>query len=145
MGDAGNTSAKRVPYRWAALAVLTVFACGVTLATAQDGISESEYHRSFPPEPLAVRAEIRDGKPTVTWQKPPVPPGKLAYDPVIDHYRVYRMGREPDKTLIGETRATSFVDPNAPAGTTQRYVVTTVQRSGRESAPSQEAELKIPK
>mgnify|MGYP001551336229 CR=1 FL=1 len=123
---------------------MILVAAGISLGQTQDGLSESEYHRTFPPEPLAVRAEIRDGKPMVMWNKPPTAAGKLAYDPVIDRYRVYRVSGLNDKTLIGETRATLYVDSAAPTGTTQRYVVTTVQRSGHESAPSQEAELRIP-
>jgi len=110
------------------------------------GITFEEHRRLFPPAPVAVRAELRGGKAIVSWDKPRAadPSEKLAYDPAIDRYRVYRVGPGHNMTLIGETRATSFEDQTAPAGTTQRYAVTTVQRSGHESGPSPEAVLRIP-
>ena len=66
------------------------------------------------------------------------------YDPAIALYRVYRVAPDQSATLIGETPTTSFTDTAAPRGTTQRYVVTAVQRSGQESGRSDIVELRIP-
>ena len=116
--------------------------------SSKDGISFEEDRRSFPPVPIGVRAEIRNGKATVLWDKPPAADRseKLAYDPVIDHYCVYRVTGTQNLSLIGKTDATvtSFTDSTAHPGMTRRYVVTAVQRSGHESAPSMEAVLHLP-
>jgi hypothetical protein len=112
----------------------------------QGGISFEEYRRVFPPPPAAVRAKRRDGTVTLSWEKPASanPSGQLAYDPVVVRYRVYRLGPGHEMTLIGETRGTSLAIAAPPPGTTGRYVVTAVQRSGHESAPSPEAVVRVP-
>jgi hypothetical protein len=115
-------------------------------AQNQGGISAEEYHRFRPPVPIAVQAEAREGQATIRWRPPP-PPGptvRPSYDPAIALYRVYRVASDQSATLIGETPSTSFTDTAAPRGTTQRYAVTAVQRSGQESGRSDIVEVRIP-
>jgi fibronectin type 3 domain-containing protein len=134
--------------RRAVVMLLTLLAAGPSRAQqSQDGISADAYRRNFPPAPVAVRAERRGGRIIVTWDPPPAadPSERLAYDPAVDRYRVYRVAADRARTLAGETRTTSFVDPAAPAGAVQRYVVTAVQRSGQESAPSHDAAVQTPR
>jgi hypothetical protein len=113
-------------------------------AQAGGGISVEEYQRVFPPAPVAVRAEMRAGVATVTWSPPPAVAPTRAYDPTVGSYRVYRIGAGGSAVLIGETVETAFRDPRAPGGTTQRYAVTAVQRSGQESGLSEAAEVRVP-
>jgi len=111
-----------------------------------NGISLEEHLRTFPPHPVAVEATFCDGKATVLWKAPQTPGAvdTLGYDPVIDSYRVYRIGPGHTRSLMGETRGTWFVDPAAKSGTVQRYAVTAVQRSGHESELSVTVRLRIP-
>jgi hypothetical protein len=113
-------------------------------APAGGGISVEEYARVFPPAPVGVRAEMRAGVATVTWSPPRAAAPTRAYDPAVVGYRVYRLGAGGSTALIGETAETTFRDRRAPGGTTQRYAVTAVQRSGHESGLSAAAEVRVP-
>lgn len=109
------------------------------------GISLEEYLRGFPPAPVNVRAEDIDGRVLVFWEAPPNPgpAADLAYDPAIDSYRVYKLGPGLNRTLIGETTGTWFIDASPPGGSVHRYAVTAVQRTGQESGASNEAKLRV--
>ncbi|MFZ5823847.1 MAG: S8 family serine peptidase [Bacillota bacterium] len=77
-------------------------------------------------EPTAV------GSIALAWDS--VPAGDLA------HYTVYRSETSGGaSTAIGQTSATSFVDPNPAPGTTYYYVVTATDSFGNEGAASNEA------
>jgi hypothetical protein len=113
---------------------------------SQNGISLDEYYKSFPPLPRNVRAEIRNGKAVISWDKPDAPPaGKLGYDPAVKRYRVYVLGPGQHQTPIGKTTGMSFTDPaQLRPGSTRRYGVTAVHKSGQESGMSPEAVLRVP-
>jgi len=113
---------------------------------AQDGLSLEHYERLFPHPPTAVEAEVRDGHAAISWQQPSPPPaGPIGYDPVVAEYRVYRLGTDFQRRLIGKTKALTFQDPEALSSeTTARYGVTAVQRNGVESALSNEVTVRAP-
>lgn len=135
---------------WAATGAALAAAVAAGPASAQmappggtePGISFEEYRRLFPPAPVEVRAAVRGGLAVVSWKPPPAPDPsvRLGYDPVVARYRIYRLGSDEQRTLIGETEGLEFADPVPPDGA-RRYVVTAVQRSGLESAASVEAVL----
>jgi len=131
-------------YRLLALLGLLVFTPGDLLA--QDGLSLEHYERLFPHPPTAVKAEIKDGHAAISWRPPSPPPaGKIGYDPVVAEYRVYRLGTDFQRRLVGKTEALGFQDPEAlSSGATARYGVTAVQRNGVESALSNEAAVRAP-
>lgn len=121
-------------------------ACCLALALGPaayaQGISAGDYARLRPQAPRDVSVVVRDGAATVSWRPPPPPPkGRLAYDPAPSRYRVYRLDGGGER-LVGETRALSFTDPTGRPGAATRYVVTTVQTSGREGVRSREAEAR---
>jgi hypothetical protein len=141
-------------YAFAAMLAAAVTACAAHAQNkpspspeSRNGISLDEYHKSFPPLPRGVRAEIRDGKAVVSWDTPPAPPpGKIGYDPAVARYRVYLLGPDQHRTPIGKTTGLSFTDPaRLRPGSTRRYGVTAVQRSGQESGISNEAVLQVPR
>lgn len=116
-------------------------------ASGQDtGISQEEHLAVFPAAPVLVRAVAIDGGVMIFWEPPPAPPAgrTLAYDPAIERFRVYSIGPGRDRTLIGETAGTWFIDETAPAGSTRLYAVTAVQRSGQESGPSHDVRVRAP-
>ena len=138
------------PYLIGCAALAVGLAAAPTDGRAQQGQNElslEQHYRLFPPPPVGVTAEIRDGKVVVSWQKPDPPPsGKIGYDPTVVRYQVYRLGKDEHRTLVGKSTGTTFTDPaRLRPGTTRRYGVTAVQRSGEESGMSAEAELQIPR
>lgn len=115
-------------------------------AQADGGISVGEYHRVFPPAPVAVRA-VREGSAVVvTWAPPPQVEmdGQPTYDPAVAAYRVYRVDGAGGRALLGEVEVatTHFRDGRPRAG--HAYAVTAVQRSGQESGLSVSAEAPPP-
>lgn len=142
---------RRLPRAWTAW-IFGCVALGADLIAvpacaqqSQDGLSLDEYYRFSPPHPEAVAAEIRNGRVVISWQRPNAPPpGKIGYDPVVVRYKVYRIGENERRTLIGETAGMSFTDPAPLQPGARRYGVTAIQRSGDESGMSADAELRIP-
>ena len=125
-----------------AAAVLCVcLAAAAVPAAAQDGggISVDEYHRVFPPAPVAVRAVREAAAVLVTWSPPPpvAGSGHPAYDPAVAAFRVYAVDAAGGRRLLGEVDATTgrFRD-DTPAAAGRTYAVTAVQRSGQESGLS---------
>lgn len=115
-------------------------------AVKDSGISFGEYQRRFPQAPRNVRAEIRAGKIVISWDRPQPgqPREKLSYDPVVDHYRVYRIGPDETQHLIGETDRLLFEVGAAERGAVARYAVSAVQKSGVESGRSETVEARVP-
>jgi fibronectin type 3 domain-containing protein len=113
---------------------------------AQQGISVDQYRRMFPPAPVNVRVELRQGVATISWDRPPPPPaGRIGYDPKVAAYNVYRVNDNAERRLLGRTSAMTFKDRAAlKSGEVRYYAVTAVQRSGVESGMSERAELRVP-
>ncbi len=113
---------------------------------AQGGISVDQYRRMFPPAPQNMRAELRGGKATISWDAPPAPPpGRTGYDPAVGAYNVYLVGENLERRRLGQTRARSFTDPKTlRPGEVRHYAVTAVQRSGVESGMPDRVELRVP-
>lgn len=113
---------------------------------AQSGISVDQYRRMFPPGPQNVRAVLRGGKATISWDAPPAPPpGRIGYDPEIAVYNVYLVAENLERRRLGQTNGRSFTDSKTPRpGQVRHYAVTAVQRSGVESGLSERAELRVP-
>lgn len=108
-------------------------------AAAAQGIGAEEFARLRPQAPRDVAVAARDDVARITWRQPTAAPEeRLAYDRTIVRYRVYRL--EGDRSrMIGETAGRTLTDRTGPPGPTTRYVVTTVQASGREGVRSEEA------
>ena len=85
-----------------------------------------------------------DGKPhsvTLTWTPPPPRP-----DSVVAGYNVYRCC-QPDGTfgaIASGVVTPTWVDRNVIPGTTYRYFVTTVDKAGRQSRPSEQVTATVP-
>lgn len=110
-------------------------------AARGEGMTADAYARMMAPAPLDVSARATGAGVEIRWSPPPAPPpGRLAYDPVLARYRVYRIVGETEH-VVGETEKTSLVDPAPPRAGAARYVVTAVQRSGQEGARSADAEF----
>lgn len=109
------------------------------------GISAEEYHSVFPPAPVDVRIERRGGRAFLVWSPPPagVTNRRLAYDPVVRGYKVFRLRADGGETLVGETESLRFPLPTS-IGASARFGVRAVQRSGRESGLSQDVGLDDP-
>ncbi len=131
----------------ALLAVCIALAPAPATAQADGGISVDEYHRVFPPAPVAVRAAIEAAAVVVTWSPPPLVArsGQPAYDPAVAAYRVYAVDEAGGRTLLGEVAATTtrFLD-DTPGAAGRTYAVTAVQRSGQESGLSAAAKASPP-
>ena len=112
----------------------------------ETGISYDEYRRNVPPAPLRLRVEICGGTAMLFWELPDVAGAseKLAYDPVISGYRVYRIGPGGQETLVGETKGSFYRLALPPAGRVDYYAATAVQRSGHESALSGDVAVGVP-
>jgi hypothetical protein len=116
-------------------------------AQADGGISVGEYHRVFPPAPVEVRAVREGADVVVSWAPPPVVAtgGRLAYDPAVAGYRIYRVDGAGGRTLAGEVDAATMRFRDVAAGAAgHTYAVTAVQRSGQESGLSAAAEAPPP-
>ena len=112
----------------------------------QGGISVEQYRRMFPPAPRNVRAELRSGKASISWDAPPDPPsGRVGYDPEVAAYNIYLVGENLERRRLGQTKARSFTDPETlQPGEIRHYTVTAVQRSGVESGMPDGVELRAP-
>ncbi|GEM_PF-2055926 len=117
---------------------------GVAPAFAQ-GISAEEYHLGIPPPPIVQPARLFDDKTLLRWQAPHQFKlrQKPGYDPKVDFYRVYRVGRNFEKTLIGHTQELFFLIATPPGTGAAHYAITAVQKSGQESPLSLEIELPV--
>lgn len=114
--------------------------------SSEGGISFEEFQRNFAQAPIDLRVIDGGDAQMLLWTLPPMPPASaaLAYDPVIDHFRIYRMDPAHGPRLVGETRATYYEVEPARSGTIQRFAVTTVQRSGQESGFSNTVVVRFP-
>lgn len=128
--------------RAARVAALAIFPLA---AAAASGITAEEYGRVFPQEPTGLHARPCGEAVLLLWSAPPLPgpSTKLAYDPAVDHYRIYRVGPGTDRTLVGEARGT-FYELAPPARAAGDYAVTAVVRSGLESGMSHTVAVRAP-
>lgn len=118
---------------------------GCVSAQQPGGITVEEYYSNFPPAPADVRIERRNGRAFLAWSRPPasLTDRRLAYDPVVSRYKVFRLRLDGGETLLGETESLRFPLP-ASAGASARFGVRAVQRSGHESGLSQDVGIDDP-
>ena len=108
-----------------------------------EGLTREEYLAVHPPAPIDLTAKAIGNAVILNW-KPAPPPninGKLAYDPFVDHYVIYRREEGGNIRRLAATIRLAYEDKTAANDTVYFYSVAAVQRGDTESSLSDEVSV----
>lgn len=112
-------------------------------AAMGEGLTLEEYLSFNPPAPMALTATVIGNAVVLNWKPAPTPTinKKLAYDPFVDHYVVYRRKGGGNTRRLATTTKLVYEDTTAASDTVYFYSVVAVHKDGMESSRPDEVSV----